>query len=138
MRATKPGIDVGLVVADIEAALHFYVEVLGLELIETLTIPWGTMHRIRFGQSWLKLVDPSTPPPAGGGETGIDAATGIRYLTFEIDDLEETWERAVGSGAPVYHPLGPFGTKGVEMGMVIDPDGNVVELLRRPASAAVG
>jgi hypothetical protein len=37
----------------------------------------------------------------------------------------------------VYHPLGPFGTRGVVMGMVLDPDGNVVEVLHRPASAAV-
>lgn len=136
MRPAKRGLDIGLVVSDIAASLRFYVDDLGLELVEELTIPWGTMHRLRFGDSWLKLVDP-TGAPRGDGSVGIDASVGIRYLTLEIDDLTEVWERVVGAGAAVYHPVGPFGSKGVEMGMVFDPDGNVVELLRRPASAAV-
>lgn len=136
MRPSKRGIDIGIVVADIAASCRFYVDQLGLELVEQLTIPWGTMHRIKFGESWLKLVDPTGVPPTDG-PVGLDAAVGIRYLTFEVDDLEESWERVVAGGATVYHPLGPFGSKGVVMGMVLDPDGNVVELLHRPASAAV-
>jgi catechol 2,3-dioxygenase-like lactoylglutathione lyase family enzyme len=136
MRPTKRGVDIGLVVRDIDASLRFYVDALGLELVEQLSIPWGTMHRLRFGDSWIKLVDPAEPPAAAPSE-GIDAALGIRYLTFEIDDVEETWQRAIGAGARSYHDLGPFGTKGVVMGMVHDPDGNVVELLHRPVTAAV-
>lgn len=132
MRASKDGLDVGLVVGDIDRSLHFYVDVLGLELVEHLAIPWGTMHRLRFGASWIKLVepagDPAPPPPAG-----LDAAIGLRYVTFEIDDIEAAWARATAAGAPVFHDLGPFGTKGVVMGMLHDPDGNVVELLHRPA-----
>jgi glyoxylase I family protein len=139
MVPSKAGIDVGLVVRDIDASLHFYVDVLGLEHVEQLSIPWGTMHRLRFGVSWMKLVVPSGdgPDPAPPGPLGLDAAVGIRYLTFEIEDLDETWARVVESGAPVFHDLGPFGTKGLHMGMVHDPDGNVVELLHRPATAAV-
>lgn len=136
MRASKDGLDVGVVVADIDRSLRFYVDVLGLELVEELTIPWGTMHRLRFGSSWIKLVDPSKDP-ATGTAPGLDAAIGFRYVTFEIDDLDEVWARAVGAGTPIFHDLGPFGTKGVVMGMLHDPDGNVVELLHRPPSAAV-
>jgi len=136
MQPSKRALDAGIVTNDVAAALTFYVDVLGLELVEQLTIPWGTMHRLRFGDSWLKLVDPTgSPPPGPAG--GIDGATGIRYLTFEIDDVEAVWERAMAAGATPYHDLGPFGTKGVVMGMVLDPDGNVVELLHRPATAAV-
>jgi glyoxylase I family protein len=138
MKASKQGIDVGLVVRDVDASLRFYVDVLGLEHVEQLTIPWGTMHRLRFGASWMKLVEPSVgSAPAPPGPLGLDAAVGIRYLTFEIEDLDETWQRVVDAGAPVFHDLGPFGTKGLRMGMVHDPDGNVVELLHRPATAAV-
>ena len=136
MRPSKQGLDAGLVTADIEGSLRFYVDVLGLEYVEQLAIPWGTMHRLRFGASWLKLVDPSGEAGPSGPH-GLDAAVGIRYLTFEIDDLDETWARAVASGAPIFHDLGPFGSSGLVMGMVHDPDGNVVELLYRPPSAAV-
>ena len=135
MLPSKRGLDVGIVARDIAASLRFYVDVLGLELVEQLPIPWGTMHRLRFGESWLKIVEPSSAPGAAVG-SGLDTV-GIRYLTFEIDDVEAVWERAVSSGARTYHDLAPFGTKGVLAGMVHDPDGNVVELLHRPAAAVV-
>lgn len=136
MRASKDGIDVGLIVRDIEASLRFYVDGLGLELVEELEIPWGTMHRLRFGESWLKLVVPTTAPDVDV-PVGLDAAPGIRYITFEVDDVEDAYTRVTNDGAGVYHALGPFGSKGVVMGMVLDPDDNVVELLHRPPSAAV-
>ena len=136
MRPSKQGLDVGLVVGDVQRSLQFYVDVLGLEAVEQLAIPWGTMHRLRFGTSWLKLVEPSADP-APPGPQGLDAAVGIRYLTFEVDDVEEVWARARRAGTPVFHDLGPFGSQGVVAGMLHDPDGNVVELLHRPASAAV-
>lgn len=132
---SKAGLDAGIVARDVAAMISFYVDVLGLTYVEQLEIPWGTMHRLRFGESWLKLVEPHHRLPDGSGP--IDGAGGIRYLTFEITDIDAVWERLVGSGATVYHDKGPFGTKGVVMGMVFDPDGNVVEVLHRPPSAHV-
>jgi catechol 2,3-dioxygenase-like lactoylglutathione lyase family enzyme len=131
LEASKAGLDVGIVALDFEPMRAFYVDVLGLEYVEQLTIPWGTMHRLRFGASWLKLVEPTTRPEPIV-HRGIDAATGIRYITFEIANIEEVWARAIAADTEVFHDLGPFGKSGVTMGMLYDPDGNVVELLRRP------
>lgn len=131
--ASKAGLDVGIVTADVDQMLGFYVDAIGLDYVESLQIPWGTMHRLRFGVSWLKLVDP-TSPPAIESRRGLDVSQGIRYVTFELENIDEVWERAVATGADVFHDLGPFGTTGITMGMLHDPDGNVVELLRRPPS----
>lgn len=131
LQPSKVGVDVGIVARNFEAMRAFYIDVLGLEYVEQLTIPWGTMHRLRFGVSWIKLVEPATTPERVA-ERGLDAASGIRYITFEIVNIEDVWARAIDSKAEVFHELGPFGTSGVTMGMLFDPDGNVVELLRRP------
>lgn len=136
MIASKAGLDVGIVMRDGERMLPFYEEVLGLGYVEQLHIPWGTMHRLRFGESWLKLVEPAHPPDSTP-PSGLDAASGIRYLTFEIDEISTVWDRAIDAGAEVFHDLGPFGASGIIMGMLFDPDGNVVELLHRPPTAAV-
>ncbi len=130
LAASKPGLDVGIVTNNIEAMRAFYVGALGLEDVESMRIPWGTMHRLRFGVSWLKLVDPDASP-ATGVALGLDAASGIRYLTFEIDNVDEIWAQAVAAGAEIFHDLAPFGDRGITMGMLFDPDGNVVELLHR-------
>lgn len=94
------------------------------------------MHRLRFGLSWLKLI---TSHRAGleGQPIGFDEARGLRYVTFEINDIELVWERLLAQRVPVYRALGPFGTNGLMMGMVLDPDGNVVELVHCPASARI-
>lgn len=131
LQPSKVGVDVGIVARNFEGMRAFYVDVLGLEYIEQLTIPWGTMHRLRFGVSWIKLVEP-TIPPERVAERGLDAAPGIRYITFEIINIDDVWARAMAANTDVFHELGPFGKSGVTMGMLFDPDGNVVELLRRP------
>lgn len=133
---SKPGLDVGIVARHVDAMLEFYVDALGLTYVEKLAIPWGTMHRLRFGDSWIKLVEPTADVANGSGP--IDAAGGFRYLTLEVDDIDDVWASLMAADAVVYHPLEPFGTKGVVMGMVFDPDGNVVEVLHRPPTAAVG
>ena len=132
LQASKAGLDVGIVTHDIAQMRAFYVDVLGLEYIEQMAIPWGTMHRLRFGVSWLKLVEPDVRA-ASSGPRGLDAAPGLRYITFEIVNIDEVWARALAAGTDVFHDLGEFGTTGIRMGMLYDPDGNVVELLRRPA-----
>ena len=137
LQAAKNAIDLGIVVGDIDAALHFYVEVLGLELVEKLDIPWGTMHRLRFGESWIKLLA-ATRDGLTAGPVGIDAGLGLRYFTMEIHGIEAAWDRLTAAGVEVYRPLGPFGDKGLVVAMVLDPDGNVVELVHRPPSARVG
>jgi len=129
LSGAKAGLDVGIVARDIDAMLEFYVETLGLDYVESLAIPWGMMHRLRFEASWLKLVAPTVP--VASGPSGLDAAAGLRYVTFEVIDIDAPWARLMTAGAEVFHDLGPFGRHGVTMGMVFDPDGNVVELLRR-------
>lgn len=131
LKPSKEGVDIGFVTVDFPAMREFYVDVLGLEYIEQLAIPWGLMHRLRFGVSWLKLVEPHVAPTSTV-EPGLDAAAGLRYITFEIENIDAVWGRAMAAGADVFHDLGPFGTRGITMGMLFDPDGNVVELLRRP------
>ena len=87
----KDSIDLGIVITDSEAALAFYVGVLGFEHVADTPMPiggGGTMHRLLCGTSLIKLVNLNeTPPAAAGG--GIPGATGMRYFTMIVDNLAE-------------------------------------------------
>ena len=131
MKPSKDGIDVNLCVADIERSLAFYVELLGLELVESYPSGPGTTHRLRFGDSFVKLTDPTAPPSSTVQEPGLVGGFGLRAITFQIDDFLETWEAVSAAGAPVVMAHTSHPKAGVHVGMVLDPDGNVVELLRR-------
>ena len=63
MDPAKDSIDLGVLVSDIQASLHFYQELLGLKFIEKIPVWFGTMYRLRFGTSDFKLIDPSARPP---------------------------------------------------------------------------
>ncbi len=63
MEPAKESLDLGILVSDIKASLNFYQNILGLKFIEEMTVPFGTMYRLRFGNSDFKLINPSTRPP---------------------------------------------------------------------------
>jgi catechol 2,3-dioxygenase-like lactoylglutathione lyase family enzyme len=133
MQPSKAGVDVNLCVGDIDRSLAFYVDVLGLEVVETYPSGVGTTHRLRFGESFVKLTDPTTPPGGEPGPVGIDGAVGLRAITFQIEDFLPAWEAVTAAGAPVHMAQSEYPKAGIRVGMVLDPDGNVVELLQRGA-----
>jgi catechol 2,3-dioxygenase-like lactoylglutathione lyase family enzyme len=133
MQPSKAGVDVNLCVGDIDRSLAFYVDVLGLEVVETYPSGVGTTHRLRFGESFVKLTDPTTPPGGEPGPVGIDGAVGLRAITFQIEDFLPAWDALTAAGAPVHMAQSEYPKAGIRVGMVLDPDGNVVELLQRGA-----
>lgn len=122
---TKGAVDVGIVARDPQVLVGWYTDVLGVEHVETFDSPVGSIHRLRFGASWLKILG-GQGRPAVVDRTFVDQGT---YLTFETRDVESVWSRAVESGASVVLPLETFGAGMV--GTMRDPEGNLVELLQR-------
>lgn len=128
MQAAKNCLDIGIIVKDITASLAFYVDVLGLPKIEVLPTGFGKLHRLAFGDSFVKLIDPKKPPEAG--PTGMMAQLGFRYLTFQIANIDAVCAACEKAGVPFEmqkQELRP----GVTIAMVRDPDGNVVEFVQR-------
>ncbi|MET0146135.1 MAG: VOC family protein [Ilumatobacteraceae bacterium] len=129
---TKDSIDLGIVVSDGAAALAFYRDTLGIpDTGETMLMPGGgTMYRLQCGSSLLKLVAPGTAPTEHAVRGGITAATGHRYVTLTIDNLEEVTAACAEAGYAVIVPIREA-RPGITISMVEDPDGNIVELLQR-------
>lgn len=128
MQADKNCVDIGIVVKDIAASLAFYQDLLGLEKVQEMPLPFGTMHRMAFGNSFVKLIDPTTVPPAGA--LGLEKALGFRYLTFQIANIDEVCVQCKKAGVPFEIEKVEL-VPGVTIAMVHDPDGNVVEFVQR-------
>lgn len=128
MKPAKDSLDLGIVVRDIKASLNFYQEILGLEFIEKLPLWFGTMYRLRFGNSDFKLVEPQTTPPKGA--IGLEKQVGFRYVTFVIKNLSAICIELKRKGIEFALPEKEF-RPGVRIAMVKDPDGNIVEFVER-------
>ena len=126
----KPAIDIGIIAKDIDAMMKFYGESLGLELEATIPMPGGgAMNRFKVGDSIIKVIalDPAAPAEAPPG--GIRGASGYRYWTIHVPNLEEVVNRIDSGGYKVVVPAKVI-REGITIAIVADPDGNWIELLQ--------
>ena len=89
----------------------------------------GTMHRLRCGDSLIKLVALDTVPEARPAAGPIDAGTGFRYFTIHMSNIAAVVEACVAAGVKVVVPVVELRPK-VTIAIVEDPDGNLVEFLQ--------
>lgn len=126
MESVKGAVDVGIVARDADALRRWYTDVLGIEYVESFATAVGDIHRLRFGDSWVKIAGARRSAPVAA-RTFEDPGV---YLTFETTDVQRHWDRAIDAGAEVVLALGEFGEAGL-VGTFRDPEGNLVELLNR-------
>ncbi|HJO10959.1 MAG: VOC family protein [Gammaproteobacteria bacterium] len=126
----KDAIDIGIVARDIDAMLAFYKDVVGLELEAVIDMPGGgVMNRFKVGDSVIKVIELDPAAPADAAPCGIRGATGYRYWTITVGNLEQCVQRAADSGSKVVVPVKVV-RPGVTIAIFTDPDGNWVELLQ--------
>ena len=129
MKVTKDSIDLGVVIRDSEAALRFYRDTLGLEHVMDTPLPMGgTMHRMLCGTSLIKLLRLDDMPEASNPPGGLPAATGLRYFTVTVGNIQEVLDQCADAGYEIVWNKREA-RPGVFVGMVEDPEGNWVELL---------
>lgn len=129
LKPAKEAIDIGVIVSDIAKSLSFYRDLLGLEKTQEMPTPLGTIHRLAYGQTDLKLVEANQTP--GAGKIGLDQQLGFRYITFRVENLAEVCDRLRSEGLEFTIPQSEI-IPGVHIAMVKDPDGNIVEFVERP------
>ncbi len=130
MDIQKAAIDLGIVTNNLEAMLAFYRDKLGLDFEATIDMPGGgVMHRYRVGDSVVKIVETEPRPPVEATPGGIRAATGYRYWTIHVPDINALIAKLEAEGVEVAVPVKTI-RPGVAIAMVVDPDGNWVELLQ--------
>jgi len=131
IRHGQRAIDLGIVVRDADAALAFYRDTLGLVDEGSMPMPvgaGGTMYRLRCGDSLVKLVAFDENPEAKAPRGGIPGASGYRYFTIHVVNLDEVIAGCESAGVRVI--VAPVAIRdGVRIALVSDPDGNTVEFV---------
>ena len=131
VQLAKQAIDLGIVTRNGEAMLGFYRDLLGFRHeADTPFGGGGTMHRLWCGDSMIKIVVPDPGPEVDPERGHIAKATGYRYWTMIIDNLEEIMSACEAAGSKVVVPITEI-RPGVAIGIVTDPDGNLVEFVKQ-------
>jgi len=128
---SKNALDVGIISADADRVVAFYRDVLGFAALGDIPFPGiGVVHRLRCGQSVLRVFEPDTTPTRDcRGSDNFYEATGLRYLTLAVSNLAEVVEAVRADGERV--ALEPTEIRpGVLAAQIRDPDGNWIELMQ--------
>lgn len=126
----KDSIDLGIVTRDAAPMVKFYRDTLGFVPDGEMELPGGSkMTRLKCGTTVVKLVVQGRPPKADAVPGGLAGATGYRYWTITIDNLDEAAASCAKAGYKVVVPVTEI-RPGIKIAMIEDPDGNWVELLQ--------
>ncbi len=91
---------IGIAVQDIQEALEFFEDALGLDL-ELIAVEEGGQTKIAFlpiGDSDVELVEPQTPD-SGVARYLAKRGEGMHHICIEVDDIESALARLKAHGA---------------------------------------
>jgi catechol 2,3-dioxygenase-like lactoylglutathione lyase family enzyme len=135
---------VGIVVEDLAAATGFFVE-LGLELQGEMTVEGRSVDRIvgldgvrsdvaflrtPDGHGQLELIRFHSPPAQRGDRHAPANTTGLRHITFAVDDVNDVLARLQARGAELVGELENYGDS-YWLCYVRGPEGIIVELAEK-------
>lgn len=124
---SSDAIEIGVVVRDPDRCLEFYRDVLGLAYIGDLDFGVARMWRFQAGTSVVKLLQ-FKEEPAASSPPGEVTATGYRYLSLFVSNIDDLVAECARFGAAVPIPVTEF-RPGSRFAFVEDPEGNRIELL---------
>lgn len=142
--------EVGICCADLDALAAFYTSVMGLTLVNRVTVPADkaratglTAHdydvarlQTPYGER-IKLLQPAVAPePAVRGAAILDRQ-GAAYLTFIVRDLRGVVRDLQSKGVVFDSAPAPMEVRpGTWLAFFRDPEGNVLELVEYDDPAA--
>ena len=121
------GPEIGIVVRDPVRTLAFYRDFLGLPIEKQSESRTAHVWWLRCGGGFVKLVHQRVTPDAANPPGGMQAATGLRFLTLVVGNPEELAANAEAAGGRVVRE---HADAELWMGMLEDPEGNQVEVVR--------
>ena len=131
MRVTKL-LHTRMRVSDMDQTIHFYTDVLGLEVLERKTSPRGSHLAFLKVPNSEELIELCSFPPSGPVKMQED----LVHLAFQVESLDDTIRTLNEKGVKITD--GPTTSSSGSRFIFIDaPDGYEVELIERPPGIAI-
>jgi methylmalonyl-CoA/ethylmalonyl-CoA epimerase len=118
--AKAKGLDhVAIVVENLEKAVAFYKDVLGLELHEVEMVPEQHVKTAIFGKGMgrVELISPTTDD-SGVAKFLRKRGEGLHHICLEVEDLEATLAELKAKDAPLIDEVPKVGAAGAKVAFV--------------------
>lgn len=131
----------GVTVSDLEEAVEFYGDTLGMDVADRLSFSSEAFGRfvgvedvdvdIAFLDAdgcLVELLEYNNPPGGDANEGVSNNDVGAAHFCLEVDDIDGVYEQLTDEGVEFINPPQTL-SNGAQVAYVFDPDDNVVELL---------
>jgi len=136
---TKPAIGAGkarllhamIRVKDLDQSLHFYTDLLGMQLLRKRDYPTGkfTLAFVGYGEETASTVIELTHNWDQAEPYNLGSAFG--HLAIGVPDVYQACEQLGAAGVKIPRPAGPMAHGGSVIAFIEDPDGYRIELIQR-------
>jgi lactoylglutathione lyase len=115
-------------IGNLERSIHFYTEVLRMNLLRQQDYPDGrfTLAFVGYGE---ERTHPAIELTYNWDVEHYDMGSGFGHIAIEVDDVYAAVERIKQSGGKVVREAGPMKHGTTVIAFVEDPDGYKIELL---------
>ncbi|WP_062289550.1 VOC family protein [Demequina phytophila] len=130
---------VGLNVADLAAASSWYQAAFTMRVdfagrVDPIALDFVMLIDADGRRLELLHREGSTSRPRAADPAEAALREGFGHMAFDVSGLDDAFARLLGMGAREVMSARPSPEPGIRMAFVADPEGNLVELLERPAA----
>lgn len=115
----------GIRAADLERSLHFYTEILGLELLEVVQVLDQSFYFVGNATVRIEIEQGNTAEM----KAQQDQTAGLYHLAFSVDDLQGLASRLRERGVTFLLPPSQF-REDRKIAFIQDPDGVFIQLIQ--------
>lgn len=110
---------IGIAVEDLEKAVRYYEEVIGLECYAIEEVPDQKVRTafFRLGDTKIELLE-STDPGGPVARFIEKRGQGIHHIAFAVADVDRALENAAARGVKLIDPKGRAGAEGLRIGFL--------------------
>ena len=117
-------------VKDLDAALEFYTNKLGMKLLRKTDFPSSgfTLAFVDYGDEESRAVIELTH---NWGKQAYEIGTAYGHIAIAVPDIYKTCDELAAQGVKIPRPAGPMKHGGRPIAFIEDPDGYKIELVER-------
>jgi predicted enzyme related to lactoylglutathione lyase len=125
-----------LAAADTVALAKFYQSAFGMQEVNRIDVPGGPEIFVNFGTTADAAKANTAPPVVIMHRDSNDKKDPVAHLILTVTDMNATVAAIKAAGGSMDGDPRPFGNSGLVIGIAVDPAGNRIELIQRPARGA--
>jgi predicted enzyme related to lactoylglutathione lyase len=122
--------------ADTVALAKFYESAFGMQEVNRIEVPGGPEIFVNFGATVDAAKANTAPPVVIMHRDSDDRKDPVAHVILNVTDMNATVAAIKAAGGSVDGDPRPFRNTGIVIGIAVDPAGNRIELIQRPARGA--